>query len=79
MWNQAPVSMDALGLGKNPSLGVENYSLLAYFNESDGLVHETPRPLIDWPRSSGLDQPPAVESFRRPLLCFIRDDPYKIE
>ena len=69
LWNQAPISMDALGLGKNPSLGMDNYSLLTYFNESDGLVHETPRPLVDWPRSSGLDTDEKTSGFCNKLCA----------
>ena len=49
LWDQGPVSM---GL---KSLGMENYSLAAYFDESDSLVHNTPKPLVDWPRTDGLD------------------------
>jgi hypothetical protein len=52
LWNQAPVSMGS----KCPTpLGMNNYSLLTYYSAEDQLVHKTPRPLIDWPRSSGID------------------------
>lgn len=32
-----------------------NYSLLAYFNVTDSMVHATPRPLVDWVRSDTID------------------------
>ena len=52
LWNQAPISMGS----KCPApLGMDNYSLLTYYNDDDQLVHATPRPLIDWPRASGID------------------------
>ena len=38
-----------------PPQNVEVYSLTAFWNASTGLVHATPMPLIDWPRSSGID------------------------
>jgi hypothetical protein len=52
LWNQAPISMGS----KCPApLGMDNYSLLTYYSADDQLVHATPRPLIDWPRSDGID------------------------
>lgn len=51
LWNKAPVPM----MENKIALGMDNYSLLAYFNASDNLVHKTPKPLVDWPRSDGID------------------------
>lgn len=50
LWNQQPVRM-----GEHLELGMANYSLSTYFHESDSMVHDTPKPLVDWPRSSGID------------------------
>ena len=38
-----------------PPQNKEHFSLTAFWNASTQLVHETPRPLVDWPRSSGID------------------------
>ena len=32
-----------------------HYMLAAYFNASSSMIQDSPRPLIDWPRSSGID------------------------
>ena len=52
LWNQAPIDM---GKACPTPLGIANYSLTAYLDASDHLVHKTPKPLVDWPRSSGID------------------------
>ena len=65
LWNQAPVPM-----GKTTTpLGMANYSLLSYYDEGDGLVHGTPRPLVDWPRSSGLDTDQKTSGFCNKLCA----------
>ena len=37
------------------TLGMNNYSLNAYYNSTASMVYDTPKPLIDWPRSSIID------------------------
>ena len=54
LWN-APVVPMSTKKHVTTNLGIANYSLLGYFEEADSLVHDTPRPLIDWPRSDGID------------------------
>ena len=52
LWNQAGVDMGS----KSPRpLGIANYSLSAYYHEETAMVSETPKPLVDWPRSQGID------------------------
>ena len=53
LWNAAPINPS--GSAPELSLGILNYSLTAYYNTTDSMVHDTPKPLIDWPRSSGID------------------------
>eukprot|EP01052_Picozoa_sp_SAG31_P005581 SAG31_NODE_247_length_19134_cov_12.255050_6_plen_1021_part_00 len=56
LWRQPLVQMDGgQGRRSNPALGIDNYTLAAYYNQSDHMVHNTPKPLIDWPRSDGID------------------------
>ena len=52
LWDQAPIDM---GKACPTPLGMANYSLSAYLDPVDHLVHKTPKPLVDWPRSSGID------------------------
>jgi hypothetical protein len=52
LWNQAGVDM---GAGAPSSLGMTNYSLGAYYDEQTAMVHRTPKPIVDWPRSAGID------------------------
>ena len=49
LWDAAPITAN------KERLGLQNYSLTAYYDESKGMVVQTPRPLIDWPRSTMLD------------------------
>ena len=55
LWNARVTSMGNMSGGRSPSIGMANYSLLAYYDATDSLVHNTPKPLVDWPRSSGID------------------------
>ena len=48
LWSSKPIDNG----GRNPSLSKDNYSLLAYYNGSDGLVHSTPKWVSILPDSS---------------------------
>lgn len=49
LWHASPINLTT------EVLGMDNYSLLAYFNHTDNLVHSTPKPLVDWVRSNTID------------------------